>query len=760
MTIPVGSRYPDSLDADDNLFLAKDSLRVRLSEDYSPGDKSISVEGDIEILQSWPTIGLITLTEQCSDVDDRAISFFYNGLTINEDLSGTFENLELLSGFTDVVKSKTITNVTQNVMDMHHNQIKDALIAIQEFVGVKGTTDDTPFGDTLEGRINFLRNIVLLPKAWFSANKRVGVVPFEVEFEDLSFRLGTDGTVDPIILTWDFGDQTSSQVSLISVTSEVPEDAIDVIVYDEDMGKIKKTYVKPGIYDVKLKVKNEFGEDECIFPEFIQARLEAPQEAVIRIREDSSTQLATPGTPADGPFDVVPKVRSPINTLIEFEIEDGENASQPGYSFAGELLDGNDDPIDPINTYTWSFGDDLPHANAKNATASYGIGGIYDLKLRVDTDFGAYRITTYEDAIDIIEKTNLWMWIYQSSNTIRAYEYGLMSQTFKLTTASTTVVSRNDSFLDSVPGSASQKSEFRKNVGFIPRTNLTSGEKGACLLYYSTGRNVSDPVSSEEIDLIEFNGFLDTYIPRTSFTRPWNWASFNTSSTAYFIFGAVSTYLANTSPTNLSRQELNLSSLSVNAITMTSADLSNATELQSNVAEYELDGTPTYGHYSVYRTAWKDSTGYMARNDGVGPFFRIKSFYKTEGTLGSPLQTMKKLQDIQGVTKLEGEMTNLIDGIYFFNNTGSIARYDDTSAVWSTTGPGLNSATFRQLQDFNVAGFDNQRNTLFAASDGDRRAYLSYDYSYNAFTKFEQITKTFSNLGSRPVGDQFVMGVY
>ena len=156
--IPVGSRYPEEFDADDNLYLVKDSLRLRLYSDYTPGDTSIFVEGDIEVLQKWPNIGIVTLTEQCSDIEDRAITFFYNGIVINDDLTGEFQNLELLPGFTDVHKMKRITHVTQNVVEDHHNQIKDAVIAIQEFVGVKGTTDLAPFGDTLEGRINFLRD--------------------------------------------------------------------------------------------------------------------------------------------------------------------------------------------------------------------------------------------------------------------------------------------------------------------------------------------------------------------------------------------------------------------------------------------------------------------------------------------------------------------------------------------------------------------------------------------------------------------------
>ena len=59
-----------------------------------------------------------------------------------------------------------------------------------------------------------------------------------------------------------------------------------------------------------------------------------------------------------------------------------------------------------------------------------------------------------------------------------------------------------------------------------------------------------------------------------------------------------------------------------------------------------------------------------------------------------------------------------------------------------------------------MVGFDDATNTLLAASDGDKRAYISFDYSPNAFLKFNEIDLTFVTLGSRPAGNQFLMGVY
>jgi hypothetical protein len=113
MTIPKSTLYPSEYDSDNNLFLVKDALRVRLLEDYKPGDKSILVEGDEEVIRRFPPSGVITLTEQCSDIDFRAVSLHYSSRT-----TGSFDGLELLPEFRDFdsVKPKRITNVTMNVV--------------------------------------------------------------------------------------------------------------------------------------------------------------------------------------------------------------------------------------------------------------------------------------------------------------------------------------------------------------------------------------------------------------------------------------------------------------------------------------------------------------------------------------------------------------------------------------------------------------------------------------------------------------------
>ena len=181
--IPNPTNFPNSLDNDDNLFLVHDFLRVRLLEDYNPGDSVIYIEGEDSIIQNFPPTGIITLTEQCSDIDKRAISLYYGSRT-----SSTFNDLVILPEFNDVIKPKKVTNVTMNVLDKHHNHLKDSLIEIQKFLGVKDQTYQVAFGETITGRTNYLKNLVYKPKAWFKVNKRTGKVPFEVEFTEDSYK--------------------------------------------------------------------------------------------------------------------------------------------------------------------------------------------------------------------------------------------------------------------------------------------------------------------------------------------------------------------------------------------------------------------------------------------------------------------------------------------------------------------------------------------------------------------------------------------
>ena len=83
--------------------------------------------------------------------------------------------------------------------------------------------------------------------------------------------------------------------------------------------------------------------------------------------------------------------------------------------------------------------------------------------LRTDTTLGAYRITKHANAINVIEPQNLWLWAFQTipaysstvyeplnylspSGLVNAYEFGLLSETFKSAINPLNIV-RSESFI-------------------------------------------------------------------------------------------------------------------------------------------------------------------------------------------------------------------------------------------------------------------------------------------------------------------------
>lgn len=747
------SNYPCNFDTDLNLYLVHNSLRVRLIEDYKPGDTSILIDGDNSI---FPPTGIITLTDQCNDIKNRAISFSYSSKTAT-----SFEGLVLLSGFEDVPKPKRITNVTMNVMAEHHNNLKDAIIAVEEFVGVKGTIDNKPFGETMEGRINFLRKLVLTPRAWFTLDRRIGLVPLTINLRDESVRLGNG----PVRFTIDFGDGISI-ISTISLPLPVSTHDSKILVENLNGGIVTKTYDQPGLYTLTMTVENEFGENTVQFKDIVSVRTEAPDEAVIDLSPNTAAgQTGTPGSPPGGPYSPAPAypptIKSRINTFVDLRVLPGENPSTPGRSYAGEQLDFFGNPIDPVTTYTWSLGDDLEHTNLRNARAAYSIGGIYDLILRVDTAFGAYRITTYENSINIVEDNNLWLWTFTdlTQTQIHANEFGLISETFK-TNSTVYSPTRDDSFLVGTNNQTQAIREFNRNVAFAAKGNTASGAAGNSLLFWSSG---GPTLTGQTVKVALFNGFLDSYQiqPSVVINRPWNWAFLNSGAKSYFLFGPEPSALPNTNDSYQIKTGLDISTLTVTNTTLNFSNYANgADELKHHVTSSYLAGEPLSGRFAVYRTAWKDQSGYILRNDGVGSFFRLRSFYKTDGVSGEPLLNIRKVNDMSGSLKTEGQLVTLNSGIFFFNNSGSISAYNTASNTWETGTSGSGGSTFRSLQDDTVSGFDSIDNTLVAASDGQHVAYLSYDYSTNAFIKFNSIDMTFNRLVARPTGTQWHMGIY
>lgn len=711
MTIPpVASRYPDDFDGDDNLLVVHDHLKVRLMNDYSPGDTTVLVESDAS---GFPPEGFITLTDNLSDLTDRAVCLHYS----SRDSAG-FYGIELEDGFVDVDKPRHETWVTMNVRADHHNRLVSGLIAAQRMAGRKGVIDLRPLGDTLEGRINFLRKLALRPRAWFVANRRIGIVPFTVVFTNLSFR-------DPTYWAFDFGDGTS-------ITSD--DDDLEGITVDAEAGTVTKEYSDAGTYDVALVVSNANGDDSITIPNYITARIKAPDEATVSFVPDNATQAY---------IDDILYTRTAA--VVDVSVTD-----------SGEQVG------DAIVSYNWNFGDDLGHGNSSSTKAQYSIGGVYDLILQTSTLLGAYRNTIFPNKINVIERNNLWLMTFADESSsvtkdVKSYEFGLISETFKTSSRTAQSVTRNASMVNDGTAAARKVREYRRNNCFAPTFGYGSGDKNKALVFWTEGEHSG----SVGIRFKQYQGFLDAWTTPPGLDvvdRGWNWVSLVSPTKAYLLFGTNGLPAATppgTSPTNQTRQEVDLFTLTVSTTAMDETYYRNgAEELEQNT------GLGSDGNYSVYRSCFKGNNGYIARNAGVGTYFRIKSFYRSEGTLAQEFLYLRKLPDIPGSVKLEGQLVPLSTGIFYFDNSGEVVAYGTLDGTWRVAGPGANTSPFRTLQDKAVADYDSTANTLLASSDGDSNAYLSYDYSTNVFLKFNSIDRTFRAMVARPDGEQFLLGQY
>lgn len=594
------------------------------------------------------------------------------------------------------LKQKKLTQVTMQLRAEHHEAVKDAIINIQKTLGTRKDSNT----DTIFGRLNSLQKVIYSPKAWFEVDKTTGLAPLTVQFKSES--QGVDGPVGEVTYEWDFGDGTTEKTSESEVT---------------------KTYYIPGVYSVTLKIINMYGEDSITLTSVIKIRPEAPEPATIDFVVQPGQILQEDGS-----------LRTPVQQLVVMEAK----------------------VKDLINSYTWDCGDDLPHPNSPIAKAIYGFGNNYDIALRVDTALGSYRITNYDNYVDAVEPQNLWLWNFDGKTSVKAYEFGTNGETFKVRKTSSQSISLNDSFLDKAPNEKKQKQEFRRNNGFASKGGTLFG---GAVLFWASGRKINDPVALEKINFIDYDAFADTYSSKQSpIYRPWNWASLVSPDFIYFILGSSGETHPTMSPTNRSKTKVNIDDMSFSERAGDYTYTNGAQELEHNPSDYDTEGNSLTGHFSSYRTAWKDQVGYILRNDNIGEYFALRSFYKTSGTIADPFQSIMKLSNMPGGGKKECCMVSLSGGIFVFGNDNSVFVYKEESGTWEVAP--TNPTVFRVLQDDSVSGFDNPSNTMLAASDGDRKAFISFDHSTKAFMKFNESDFTFHAVGKRPAGEQWQMVIF
>lgn len=731
MALPTVA-YPTASDSNLTLYSVKDTLTLKLAKDYTPGDTRIYVEQNETKMNLFPTVGIITLTEQCSDPEFRAVSFYYNTKNTTEFY---FTDLQILPETPISEKRAGVTTVSMNVVAQHHNNIKDAIIAIQKVVGISTDRILRPFEGNIVQKVNYLLGIVFTPRAWFVPNKTIGIAPLTVQFTNKSFQLGADIPGNDIFYYWDFGDSTGSNESSFSLTTTNTT--------------VNHTFEKPGLYTIRMKVKNTYGEDTVVFENMINARYAAPDEAIIEyVLQPSQVYFSTNNY-----------IKTPVGVPLYLFVENGINILT-GNKYSGELVDINKNVLDKIIEYTWVLSDNLSHGNSMSTNALYSIGGYYDVVLRTDTASQAFRITLLEKFINVVEQRNAWLFTTNGSN-INACEMGFLSEVFKTKQSAYLAISSNTAFLSGQTNATQLLREFKKNWNFTPKSSTPSGLGGISLIHYPSGRYSADPVTNESINAFNFNGFDETYSSYPSYSgRPWNWVPMNINNHTYFILGNSTVVPTGTSPTNMKLLDNNIQdqTYTVSQTYTTSNFTSAANSLKYNAAQYNSLGVAIDGEFSAYRSCVVNDTGYILKNLTVGTAFQIKAFYSSSTVGTNYLNSFNRLADLIGPAKLEGQLVNLYSGLYFFNNTGTVSAFNTTTLSWATGGPGYNSVAFTDLQDTSVTDYEDESNTLVATSDNNHNAYLSFDYSNKSYIKWNDMDLTFKLLSPRPTGTQWVFG--
>jgi PKD repeat protein len=694
--------YPFKFDTDSELYLVKDALIVPLSVDHHPGQNMIIADGDIS---KFPLKGIITLVDQDSPAHERAVSFHYGRRTSRE-----FLDLELTDNSVDCFKPRKFTVITMQVMREHREAIKNAIFEIEKFLGPKHKVDTEPNGDTIFGRINFLRKILFAPKAWFEADKVTGAAPFTVNFTFTG--TGNTGPVGDVLYIWNFGGDDETQ------TTEP---------------KIEKLFLDAGNKTISLTIKNEYGEDSVSFPDMIKVKGQAPEQALIRFSPQQQ-QLNFMQN------DVMPKIRTQIRQPVTIEIP--QKMVSDKRTFAGEMIDPNTSRVaDAITNYTWNLGDDLPHANSPKTKALYSVGGLYDLVVRTDTASGTHRTTVYPNAIDVVESVNLWLWTINNT-AIRSHEFGLLSEVFK-TSSNTSEIEINDSFID-MPHTR-EKFEFWRNNGSAKKNEMKSGQGGDLLMYWASGRDKGyDPIA-EKINFTQYNGFADTYTTKDSIPgKPWNWVSLASNSKIYFILGGS---LNGPMPT-LSMTSQTKSTYDMDSSTIINEEIeyrnykNGAHDLMKHPDVFDSNFDAAHGYFAAYRTAWKNNTGYIIRNSSLGEYFSFHDFYRTEGTIGLPCQNIVKLPNLPGDNHKDGDLVALNKGIYFFNNSGMTYCFDGSAGTWELVTPHNKVAI-------------NDLDGLMATSDLDSKAYMVLEGVNNGFIKFNELDMSYTTLNQKPLDKQW-----
>jgi MYXO-CTERM domain-containing protein len=235
------------------------------------------------------------------------------------------------------------------------------------------------------------------------------------------------GANDPLTWRWDFGDGSDPQVAGdLTAVSHVYQDAgaytLTLTVTDGDGGSASRTLIVNvgNAAPVISRLEGDTEGDEAEALSFSAAASDAggdaltytwdfgdnsPRASGVDLTEvnhafpDNGTYTVTLSV-SDGAatvtrtlavtiFNVAPEIRAATAPMA------GVEGQSLAFSAVGSDVAGNNDPL----TYTWSWGDDTPDFEGRNATHTFGDNSTYTVTLTVEDDDGGVVRRTFMVAV-------------------------------------------------------------------------------------------------------------------------------------------------------------------------------------------------------------------------------------------------------------------------------------------------------------------------------------------------------------------------
>jgi len=134
--MPQTINFPERLDDDNSLYLVVNNLRTRLTANITDSVTTIPVL----TTSGYPDVGFVTILTGADITKAEAIAY-----------SGTdptnFYNAERGADLTPALEHFINDNVDFTIGARHHNNVKDAIIEIERYLGVSGSENFVPFQD-------------------------------------------------------------------------------------------------------------------------------------------------------------------------------------------------------------------------------------------------------------------------------------------------------------------------------------------------------------------------------------------------------------------------------------------------------------------------------------------------------------------------------------------------------------------------------------------------------------------------------------